>query len=294
MYDVLNDSRISRLVELALMEDIGLGDLTSEAIIPDDRLGEAEFCSKADGVIAGLEVAALTMHLCDSSLTIDPEVHEGARVRHGQVVARVRGLTRGILKGERTALNFLQRMSGIATLTSRYVETVSGTGAKITDTRKTAPGLRVLDKRAVALGGGVNHRFGLDDMVLIKDNHVAAAGGIGPAVTQCVEYLRTNGIRADIEVETKNLAEVREAMDCGGFARIMLDNFTAEAMREAVQMVNHQYETEASGGITLETVRMYAETGVDFISVGALTHSVQALDISLELLPALPGGPSRV
>jgi nicotinate-nucleotide pyrophosphorylase (carboxylating) len=287
MQDVLNDSRISRLVELALMEDIGLGDLTSEATIPEGRLGEAEFLCKGEGVIAGLEVAALTMHLCDSSLTIDPVVHEGARVHPGQVIARVSGLARGILKGERTALNFLQRMSGIATMTSRYVEAIAGTRAKITDTRKTAPGLRVLDKLAVTLGGGVNHRFGLDDMALIKDNHIAAAGGIRVAVERCVEYLRTNGIRAAIEVETKNLSEVGEAIACGGITRIMLDNFSPETMREAVRMVNHRYETEASGGITLETVRMYAETGVDVLSVGALTHSVEALDISLELLPGL-------
>jgi nicotinate-nucleotide pyrophosphorylase (carboxylating) len=280
--EMLNDSRISRLIELALLEDVGMGDLTSEAVLPADRLGKAEFLCKAEGVIAGLDVAALVFRYCDPSISLIPEFREGSVVAAGQVVASVDGNARGILKGERTALNFLQRMSGIATLTRKYVTAVEGTGARITDTRKTVPGLRVLDKRAVRLGGGVNHRFGLDDMILVKDNHIAAAGGITAAVKACRDYLRFNEIDVAIEVETGSLADVAEAMVCEGIARIMLDNFPVDSMRRAVTLIAHRVEVEASGGITLAAVRAVAETGVDFISIGALTHSVTALDISLE------------
>jgi nicotinate-nucleotide pyrophosphorylase (carboxylating) len=236
-------------------------------------------------VVAGLDIAGLVFRLVDSSITLEPEVQDGARVGRGMVLGSLHGATRGILLGERTALNILQRMSGIATLTRRFVDAVAGTRARITDTRKTVPGLRALDKRAVVAGGGVNHRFGLDDMVLIKDNHVAAAGGITPAVQRCRDYLRERHIAAAIEVETTSLDEVREALACPGIARIMLDNFPVDDMKEAVRAIGRAVETEASGGVTLESVRAIAETGVDFISVGALTHSVTALDISLELSP---------
>ncbi|HTS00178.1 MAG TPA: carboxylating nicotinate-nucleotide diphosphorylase, partial [Bacteroidota bacterium] len=212
-----------------------------------------------------------------------PRVKDGERVATGTIIARVDGDARGVLRGERTALNFLQRMSGIATLTAEYVRAVAGTRAKITDTRKTAPGLRALDKMAVRLGGGVNHRFGLDDMVLIKDNHVVAAGGIAAAVARCRAYLAEHNIRATIEVETRDLADVDEALSCTGIARIMLDNFSTDQMKKAVERIGRRVEVEASGGITLATVRSVAETGVDFISIGALTHSFRALDISLEL-----------
>ena len=220
---------------------------------------------------------------CDHSITLHRLVQDGSPVKPGLVIARLDGNAKGILRGERTALNFLQRMSGIATLTGEFVRAVAGTGAKITDTRKTAPGLRALDKMAVRLGGGVNHRFGLDDMVLIKDNHIVAAGGIAAAVTRSRTYLADHGIDARIEVETGNLAEVEEALSCPGVGRIMLDNFDPGAMKKAVERIGRRVEVEASGGITLATVRAIAETGVDFISVGALTHSVKALDISLEL-----------
>jgi nicotinate-nucleotide pyrophosphorylase (carboxylating) len=216
-------------------------------------------------------------------------VQDGSAVNPGLVLARIDGNAKGILRGERTALNFLQRMSGIATLTGRFVRAVAGTGAKITDTRKTAPGLRALDKMAVRLGGGVNHRFGLDDMVLIKDNHIVAAGGIAAAVTRCRRYLGERRVEARIEVETKNLAEVDEALSCTGVGRIMLDNFDTGTMKKAVERIGRRVEVEASGGITLDTVRTCAETGVDFISVGALTHSVKALDISLELTQTARG-----
>ena len=281
--NLLNDSRVSRLVELALMEDIGMGDVTSDAILPDDQRGEAEFFCKEDGVVAGLDVTALVFQYCDHSVRVTPTVNDGNRISNGTCIARIDGPARSILRGERTALNFLQRMSGIATLTRRFVDAVAGTNAKITDTRKTVPGLRVLDKWAVRLGGGVNHRFGLDDMVLIKDNHIVAAGGITRAVERCRQYLANEGLDIKIEVETKSLDDVREALRCHGIHRILLDNFPLEALREAVHLIAHAVEVEASGGVTLANVRAIAETGVDYISVGALTHSVKSLDISLEL-----------
>jgi nicotinate-nucleotide pyrophosphorylase (carboxylating) len=288
---LLNDSRVSRLVELALLEDVGMGDITSDAILTDTDLGGASFLCKQEGVVAGLDVAALVFQYCDHSISLTRRVEDGGAVTPGMTLAVVDGLAKGILRGERTALNFVQRMSGIATTTRRYVQAVAGTGATITDTRKTAPGLRVLDKMAVRFGGGANHRFGLDDMVLIKDNHIVAAGGIARAVKLCREYLEENGITAAIEVETKNLAEVDEALSCPGIRRIMLDNFPVPLMTKAVERIARRCEVEASGGITLATVRAIAETGVDFISVGALTHSVQGLDISLELSHTARGHP---
>ncbi|MGB6650224.1 MAG: carboxylating nicotinate-nucleotide diphosphorylase [Bacteroidota bacterium] len=281
--DLTQDSRISRVVELALIEDVGLGDLTSEALVSETSIGHAEILCKEDGVIAGNEIAALVFRHCDQTITLETVVRDGNRALAGDVVARVNGRAKGILTGERTALNFLQRMSGIATLTRRYVDAVEGTAAKITDTRKTVPGLRVLDKLAVRLGGGSNHRFGLDDMVLIKDNHVFAVGGIRRAVQRCRDHLTARNIQVALEVETKNLEEVLEAVGCEGISRIMLDNFPLSDMRRAVELVGGRVELEASGGITLDTVRMYAETGVDLISIGALTHSAKALDLSLEL-----------
>ena len=281
--DSLNDSSIGRVIELALMEDIGLGDITGDAILEETDLG------KGEGIVAGIDVAGIVFSYCDHSITLHRLVQDGSAVNPGLVLARIDGNAKGILRGERTALNFLQRMSGIATLTGRFVRAVAGTGAKITDTRKTAPGLRALDKMAVRLGGGVNHRFGLDDMVLIKDNHIVAAGGIAAAVTRCRRYLGERRVEARIEVETKNLAEVDEALSCTGVGRIMLDNFDTGTMKKAVERIGRRVEVEASGGITLDTVRTCAETGVDFISVGALTHSVKALDISLELTQTARG-----
>lgn len=281
--ELMADSRVTRLIEFALMEDIGPGDVTSDAILSEEARGYAEFLCKADGVIAGLEVAAIVFTLCDPDSTVRPLVRDGGEARSGKVVATVKGSARGILHGERTALNFLQRMSGIATLTRQYVRAVAGTRAKITDTRKTVPGLRVIDKLAVRLGGGVNHRFGLDDMVLIKDNHIVAAGGITKAVALCRSYLADHRLDRVIEVETRSLDEVEEVLRCEGVNRVMLDNFPLDGMRKAVAQIGGRLEVEASGGITLETVRAVAETGVDFISVGALTHSPKSLDISLEM-----------
>jgi len=280
------ESRMSALIEEAIFEDLGMGDVTTDAVVPPDAVGRGEFLVKEPGIIAGIGVAGMVFQCLDPDIHFHPSVEDGARVAKGTIIAQVYGPLQGILKAERTALNFLQRMSGIATLTRTYVNAVSGTNAKITDTRKTAPGLRILDKYAVRMGGGVNHRFGLDDMVLIKDNHIVAAGSIAKAVDACRRYLGTRGFDRAIEVETKNLAEVDEALACTGLSRIMLDNFAVPDMRVAVGKIAHRVEVEASGGITLETVRPVAETGVDFISVGALTHSVKALDISLELTHA--------
>jgi nicotinate-nucleotide pyrophosphorylase (carboxylating) len=285
METIADDGRIVRVVEAALLEDIGMGDITGNATIADSQQGEAVFLCKGDGVVAGLEVAALVFSLSDEGVTFSQLMHDGSRVHSAQHLALVKGTTRGILRAERTALNFLQRMSGIASMTRRYVDAVAGTQARITDTRKTVPGLRLLDKLAVRMGGGVNHRFGLDDMVLIKDNHIAAAGNITTAVARCAEYLRARQFSMGVEVETTSLEQVREAMTCEGITRIMLDNMDLPTMAEAVKIVNRKVEVEASGGVSLATVRSIAETGVDLISVGALTHSVVALDISLELAP---------
>ena len=281
-----SDNRLSRIVEEALFEDIGMGDLTTDAVVPPDLTGQAVFLAKEAGVLAGLNVAELVFHLLDPAIRLRKEIADGATVDPGKIVARVSGPVAGMLKGERTALNFLQRMSGIATLTRKFVEAVRGTSARITDTRKTAPGLRIFDKRAVKIGGGMNHRFGLDDMVLIKDNHITAAGGIGPAVKSCRKLLTERKLNVKIEVETKTLDEVREAVAQKGIDRIMLDNFIPEDMKKAVAIINHTVEVEASGKITLANVRAIAETGVDVISVGALTHSVRALDISMKITPA--------
>lgn len=280
----LNDSRIGRLIENALFEDVGFGDITSESLIPEDQLGKAEFIVKESGIISGIDVVKIVFSSVDGQVTFEPSVEDGALVQQGATLGTLHGPVRSILIGERVALNFLQRMSGIATLTHKYVHAVAGTKAKITDTRKTAPGLRVLDKKAVHDGGGVNHRFALDSMVLIKDNHIAAAGSIKNAVTRCKKYLQEHNIDVKIEVETTTIDQVKEVLEIGEIDRIMLDNYSVERMSEAVRLINGACEVEASGGVTLQTVRSIAETGVDFISVGALTHSAKALDISLEYI----------
>ncbi len=278
----LNDSRIGRLIEQALFEDVGFGDITSESLIPEEQLGTAEFVVKESGIISGMDVVGIVFGTVDGQVTFRTVLDDGALVEKGVVIGRLDGPVRSLLTGERVALNFLQRMSGIATLTHKYVHAVAGTKARITDTRKTVPGLRMLDKRAVLDGGGINHRFALDSMVLIKDNHVAAAGSVTAAVKRCKEYLKARQIDVKIEVETTTLDQVREVLALGGIDRIMLDNYELPAMAEAVKLINGAIEVEASGGVNLQTVRAIAETGVDVISVGALTHSPKALDISLE------------
>ena len=272
---------IMTIVRRALDEDIGDGDVTSEWILLPDVILQGEFIAKADGVLAGLAVARAAFQLVDPRITFTPLAEDGTMITCGQRLATVEGPGVSILSAERTALNFLQRMSGIATLTRRYVDAVAGTGAIILDTRKTAPGLRLLDKWAVRLGGGRNHRMGLYDMVLIKDNHIVAAGGI----TAAVQRVRAHDARRlPIEVEVRTLAELEEALAIEPkLSRIMLDNMNLQEMRQAVTMAAGRVPLEASGGVTLETVAEIAATGVDYISVGALTHSAPALDISLEV-----------
>jgi len=280
----LNDSRVGRLIEQALFEDVGFGDITSESLIPEEQIGSAEFIAKENGIISGLDIVKIVFTCIDAQVSFESDVYDGSMVQSGTAIGKLNGPVRSILTGERVALNFLQRMSGIATLTHKFVHAVAGTKTKILDTRKTVPGMRVLDKKAVIDGGGVNHRFGLDAMVLIKDNHIAAAGGIKNAIGKCRKYLKDQNIEVKVEVETVSIDQVREVLEAGDVDRIMLDNYSVENMRQAVQLINGKYEVEASGGVTLQTVRTIAETGVDFISVGALTHSPKALDISLEYL----------
>lgn len=281
----LNDSSVLRLVQIALAEDIGTGDISAEALISEDAWARAVLVVKADGVVAGMPVGALVFSQVDRAIGCEWLVNEGEDVERGTVIAQLHGPVRGLLGAERTALNFLQRMSGVASLTRRYVDMIAGTGATILDTRKTIPGWRLLDKYAVTAGGGSNHRMGLYDMVMLKDNHIAAYGSITGAVAEVRRQLADWGRSATpIEVETRNLDEVREALDCEGVQRIMFDNFALDAMRKAVRMVAGTRETEASGGVNLQTVRPIAETGVQFISVGALTHSAAALDIALDFV----------
>ncbi len=271
-------AQLGLIIQAALAEDIGRGDVTSEATLAPDLSYGGRFVAKASGVVAGLEVVNLVLVTVDERIIFTPLVNDGDRVQPGRVIATVTGPARSLLTAERTALNFLQRMSGIATLTARFMEAVAGTKAVILDTRKTAPGLRLIDKWAVRLGGGQNHRFGLYDMVLIKDNHIAAAGGITPAVERVRDQAK---IDLPVEVEVKNLDELKEALALD-VDRIMLDNMSLADMRTAVTLANGRVPLEASGNVTLETAGAIAETGVDFISSGALTHSVKALDVSLE------------
>jgi nicotinate-nucleotide pyrophosphorylase (carboxylating) len=268
---------LERVVAAALAEDVGAGDVTTEAIVPADAVGSAELLVKEPGVVCGLAAAEAVFRELDSEVRFDALVEEGALLERPGVVAVVEGSLRAILTGERTALNLLGRLSGIATLTRRYVEAVAGTGVGILDTRKTTPGLRQLEKHAVACGGGRNHRLGLDDGVLIKDNHLRAAGSIAAAV----ERVRSASA-LPVEVECDALAQVEEALAAGADA-ILLDNMGLEELRAAVALAAGRARLEASGGVTLEAVRAIAETGVDEISVGALTHSARSLDVSLEL-----------
>lgn len=270
------------LIDAALAEDVGAGDFTTRWTVPGERQGEAEIVAKQPGMIAGSEVAVEVFRRVDPALRVEVSMGDGSAVGPGDRVMRISGSAASILTAERTALNFLQQLSGVATLTHRYVDAVAGTGARVIDTRKTTPGMRLLEKAAVVAGGGSNHRVGLYDMVMIKDNHIAAAGGIRAAV-EAVRLRNDRGLR--VEIETSTLAEVGEAL-AARVDRVMFDNMAPAMMREAVALAaaaEWRPETEASGGITLETIRAFAETGVNFISVGALTHSAPALDLSLRL-----------
>lgn len=266
----------------SLQEDVGSGDHSSLASIPSGTQGKAHLLLKEDGIVAGLDLAVAIFGLVDSSLQVQLLLKDGDKIKKGDVGLLVEGSVHSILKAERLVLNCMQRLSGIATTTAQIVALVEGAGTKILDTRKTTPGMRFLEKWAVTVGGGHNHRIGLYDMVMLKDNHVDYAGGITAAITRTKQYLAQNNLNLKIEVETRNIEEVKEVLQVGGVNRVMFDNFSPEVMKEAVALVNKRFETEASGGITIETVRQYAETGVDFISIGALTHSVKSLDISLK------------
>ena len=274
---LLAEDALERVVAAALAEDVGTGDVTTEATVDTDAVGTAELVTRTAGVVAGLAAVEAVFRALDPEIRFEPLVEEGALVREPVAVARVSGSLRAILTGERTALNFLGRLSGIATLTRRYVDAVAGTGVAILDTRKTTPGLRVLEKRAVASGGGRNHRFGLSDGVLVKDNHLRAAGSVRAAV----ERLRA-ATDLPVEVECDTLEQVDEALAAGADA-ILLDNMSLDELRAAAGLARGGARLEASGGVTLDTVRAVAETGVDEISIGALTHSAPALDVSLEL-----------
>lgn len=275
---------IPDFIRQALAEDIGDGDHTSLPTIPADKQGKALVRVKQDGIIAGLVLADQILNTVDPTVIVKVLSNEGQSVSNGTVVMEVEGAVRSLLMAERLLLNCMQRMSGIATMTRQFVEAVAGTGAIILDTRKTTPNFRLFEKWAVLLGGGQNHRFGLFDMILIKDNHVDAAGGIRPAIRRANDYLRSTGRQLPIEIETRNAAEVEEVLAEGNVQRIMLDNFTTTDLQAAVARIAGRFETEASGGINLQTVRGFAETGVQFISVGALTHSYRSLDISMKIL----------
>ncbi len=271
-----------RLIDLAFAEDIGNGDHTTLCCIPDDAMGKSKLLIKEPGILAGIRVAREVFSRFDPTMVVDVRMDDGSRVVPGDVPMVVTGKVRSLLQTERLMLNIMQRMSGIATTTNRYVERLKGTGTRVLDTRKTTPGMRMMEKEAVRIGGGVNHRIGLFDMILLKDNHVDFAGGIDAALDRCHHYLKEKGMDLKIEIEVRSFDEIRQVLAHGGVDRIMLDNFSVPDTRKAVELIDHRYETESSGGITYDTIRDYAECGVDFVSVGALTHSVKGLDMSFK------------
>ena len=276
-----NDELINDLISLAFAEDVGDGDHTTLSTIPADAMGKQQLIVKEEGILAGVEIARKVFNFFDPSLKMTVFINDGAHVKPGDIAFVVEGPVRSLLQTERTMLNIMQRMSGIATMTAKYQQRLEGLKTKVLDTRKTTPGMRLLEKEAVKIGGGVNHRIGLFDMILIKDNHVDFAGGIPQAVEAARKWMKENGKNLKIEVETRNAAEIDQAL-AEGADRIMFDNFTPAQTAEAVKQVAGRAETESSGGITLDTLRDYGEAGVDFISVGALTHSVKGLDMSFK------------
>jgi nicotinate-nucleotide pyrophosphorylase (carboxylating) len=275
---------LQEFIHLSLAEDVGDGDHTSLACIPANAVSKAQLLVKDKGILAGVEVALLIFNTVDSTLKTEVFIKDGSPISYGDVVLIVEGKAQSILKAERLVLNCMQRMSGIATATNRITQLLSGLKTKVLDTRKTTPGMRLLEKMAVKIGGGENHRFGLFDMIMIKDNHVDYAGGIEKAILAANEYLKKNNLNLKIEIETRNLEEVKKVLSIGKVNRIMLDNFSLSDLKVAVELIDGKFETEASGGITAETIREYALCGVDYISVGALTHSVKSIDLSLKAL----------
>lgn len=278
------DENIQHLIQMTLAEDIGDGDHSSLSCIPVEVQGEMKLLVKADGVLCGVDVAREVLRQVDDTIQMEQFMHDGDTIRKGDIVFKLRGSAQKMLTAERTVLNFMQRMSGIATTTRRYVEMVKDTSVTLLDTRKTTPNMRIFEKYAVKVGGAQNHRFGLFDMMMLKDNHIDFAGGIEKAIDAAVAYQRAKGLNLKIEVETRSLEDVQRVLAHGGAHRIMFDNFTPAQVREGVQLVNHRMETEASGGITDETLHAYAETGVDYISIGAFTHHIASLDLSLKTI----------
>lgn len=276
------DQLTDQLIDLSFAEDIGDGDHTTLCCIPEDAMGQSHLLIKEEGVLSGVEVAKEVFRRFDPTMKVDVKIGDGQHVRPGDIAMIVSGKVRSLLQTERLMLNIMQRMSGVATMTAAYVRQIEGTGARVLDTRKTTPGMRMLEKQAVKDGGGCNHRIGLFDMILLKDNHVDFAGGITNAIDRCHDYLERKGLKLRIEIEVRGFDELQQVLDHGGVDRIMLDNFTTDDTRRAVQLIGHRYEVESSGGITFDTIRSYAECGVDFISVGALTHSVKGLDMSFK------------
>jgi len=281
MINIFEREDLIEFLESCLMEDVGEGDITTDAILTDGSIGNAKIISKEKGIIAGVKVAEILFGLVDEDLEFISKFKDGDEVNIGDEIILIHGNIKSILMAERTVLNFMQRMSGIASLTNKYVKEVAGTRAKIYDTRKTVPGLRLLDKYSVKIGGGENHRLGLYDMFLIKENHIASAGSISKAINLCYNYRKDEGLNYKIEIEVTNLEELKEVLDNGKADLILIDNFEIDDMKKAVEIVNNRCEVEASGGITFENLRKIAETGVDRISIGALTHSVKAFDLSL-------------
>ncbi len=278
----MNKKELLKIIERAFEEDVREGDHTSLACIGKTPKGKARLLIKEDGIIAGIDVAKVVFEYVDPDLVVDQFIQDGTSVKYGDIAFHVYGSALSILTAERVALNIMQRMSGIATKTSKFVKEIEGTDATVIDTRKTTPGIRLLEKAAVKIGGGGNHRMGLYDMMMMKDNHIDFCGGITKAIRAANQYLKKKNLKIKIEIETRSLDEVKEVLAEGGVDRIMLDNFSPAQLKEAVTLINQKFETEASGGIKLDTIRAYAETGVQYISSGALTHSAISMDMSLK------------
>ena len=279
---MIKKEKVIPFIKIALEEDIREGDHSSLASIPVNKMGRAKLLIKESGIIAGIELSKWIFEYIDPSLKIQTHLEDGHQVRNGDIAFTVEGPSISLLMGERLVLNCMQRMSAIATKTNTYLKILQGTKTTLLDTRKTTPGIRIIEKWAVKIGGGQNHRFGLYDMIMLKDNHIDFAGGIKMAITKAKNYLKINKLNLKLEVEARNLDEVEEIISVGGIDRIMLDNFTPQETSEAVKLIDNKYETESSGGITIKTIRTYAECGVNYISVGELTHSVKNMDLSLK------------
>ena len=280
----MNDEFLKAFIQNAINEDVGDGDHSSLSCIPKDSKGKAQLIIKQQGILAGIEIAKKVFSTIDPNLKFEQFISDGNKINHSDIAFIIEGNVHSILKSERLVLNIMQRMSGIATTTKEYVNLIKGTKTKILDTRKTTPGNRFLEKLAVKIGGGENHRMGLYDMIMLKDNHIDFAGGIKPAIIKARKYIDKEHKNIKIEIEARNISELKEIIEVGGIDRIMLDNFNYEDTREAVNLIAGRYETESSGGITIETIREYAKCGVDFISVGALTHQIKSLDMSLKAI----------